>query len=351
MKKMLITILVFVIISFLFLHCSSRNGENAMNEKIEDMFKPKGRAAHGMIYAENKKIIVFGGVNYTSKYNYLSDTIEYDVEKGVWKKIEIIGEKPFERMGHEMVYIGNDRIILFGGAFGDYRKPQNYGDMWEFDTKNNIWKEIEIKGEKPASRSRHRMVYADNNKIIMFGGYNENGDCFDDTWEYNTVNKQWIEINTGDVKPPKRDTHAMAYVGNDKIILFGGSGYNANGKKAILNDTWEYDIENKQWTKLDIKYSVPSTRMYLWMTCMGNNKIILFGGWDDVSAYNDTWEYDVEKQLWSEIEIESKNPSDRDTQRMVNIGNGKLFMYGGWGNTTLKDIWEYDIINYIWTKR
>lgn len=78
------------------------------------------------------------------------------------------------RYGHSMVYDPeNQQIILFGGYNLD--EVKNLDDMWEYDCKNDVWRELHIT-TKPPARSGHEMVYDSiNHKFILFGGTERSG--------------------------------------------------------------------------------------------------------------------------------------------------------------------------------
>jgi hypothetical protein len=80
------------------------------------------------------------------------------------------------------------------------------------------------------------MVYnPDSGRAFLFGGVAPDG-ILRDTWAHNPAAKTWIPLHPkGDV-PPARAWHAMVYdSGTGKVILFGG--FNGDGD---LNDTWTF---------------------------------------------------------------------------------------------------------------
>ena len=77
----------------------------------------------------------------------------------------------------------------------------------------------------------------------------------------------------------------MAYMGGDKVFLFGGqtdSGYD--------DETWVYDLSEDQWT-LDSNSTQPSARSRYGLSetsIDGSTPLVLFGGCN-VTAVGETW--------------------------------------------------------------
>ena len=58
------------------------------------------------------------------------------------------------------------------------------------------WEKYNKIGEMPINRSEHSMAYVGNGRLIMFGGYNNNDEYLKDTWEYDLATHTWTEYNT-----------------------------------------------------------------------------------------------------------------------------------------------------------
>jgi hypothetical protein len=69
----------------------------------------------------------------------------------------------------------------------------------------------------------------------VLGGSTSAG-VIDATWVYDLSANSWSNRNP-DPKPCARNAHALAYVGSDQAVLFGG----LNSGGVGLDDTFEYD--------------------------------------------------------------------------------------------------------------
>jgi len=82
-----------------------------------------------------------------------------------------------ERHTHTSTLI-QDFIITFGGYLGG----SNYSnDVSVYHIKTNTWQQLVPSGKPPRPRQRHSACLYKDNKIYIFGGYNEK--VFDDIAE------------------------------------------------------------------------------------------------------------------------------------------------------------------------
>jgi len=192
---------------------------------------PSARMYHDMTYDDCGEIILFGGFNI--KYN--DETWEYDLENDEWTKMNS-PPNPSARSGHKMCDIPRlPGILLFGGK-------DEYGaddETWGF---TDDWGRFDV-SIKPSTRYYHAMVMnTQHSHWILFGG--TDGIIYlDDTWVFTTPFKNWTKMNPS-IRPPPRAQHAMAYdEENDKVVLFGGIDSNGD----YFSDTWIYDLESDTW--------------------------------------------------------------------------------------------------------
>ncbi|MFX0170329.1 MAG: kelch repeat-containing protein [Candidatus Hodarchaeota archaeon] len=93
------------------------------------------------------------------------------------------------------------------------------------------------------------MVYDSVQKRgILFGGYGNYPEIFNDTWSYDVTNNLWTELDSK-TNPTKRVGHAMAYDSrSQKVIMFGGAGLDLN---KPYNDTWVFNSSENTWINMD----------------------------------------------------------------------------------------------------
>jgi hypothetical protein len=136
--------------------------------------------------------------------------------------------------------------------------------------------------------------------------------------------------------------------GEDKVLLFGGF----DSKKGV-NDTWVYDLSEDNWTNKTTDLAPYSRAGHVMTSIYGTKKVLSFGG--DIqggSIANDIWIYDLINNTWTEKKPPFPKPETGSNSAMANIGKtDKLVIFGGVGHSGYSDeTWIYDLSDNKWTK-
>jgi N-acetylneuraminic acid mutarotase len=227
---------------------------------------------------------------------------------------------------HAMASIGGDQVLLFGGEVGG--SPDNA--TWVYDLIDNTWT-FQNTLTKPSPVIHPGMATIGGDKVLLFGGLDYTYTFFDSTWIYDLSDNSWTEQSNEDTvpKPPARSGHAMAYIGGDKVLLFGGGITTAE----VTDNTWVYDLSDNTWT-LQSPTTKPSARTEHAMAFIGDDKVLLFGGfsWPSMIFYDDTWIYDLSDNTWT-LQNPTTKPSAQDQHAMAFIGGGKVLLFSGYVGT------------------
>jgi N-acetylneuraminic acid mutarotase len=253
------------------------------------------------------------------------------------------GAVPEARIYHSLVYHDKtDNILVFAGLtkrgwIGDLR------DIWKYDPNTEQWKYVGI----------CEAVSDDGKSVITTMAYDQESDQFiavdhnGSTWAYNFKKNRWKNMNPL-TSPSGRAGQGMAYdKESDRIIMFGGFG----GKSiddSVFSDTWTYDFNANQWTKMNPKLS-PSARMYFAMTYDAeNDKVILWGGRKkDPITDNMVWIYDYNEDSWESKENIGGPEKPLTYSVMVNRINSKdNIIFGG---TVLESVYKGTLTNETWS--
>ena len=81
-----------------------------------------------------------------------------------------------------------------------------------------------------------------------------------------------------------------------------------------------------------------------------NTKIYVFGGLNsDNTTMNDMWMYDLNQNTWTEIEQKGQVPKPR-SGHSFNLYDGKIFMFGGLIEVTKEssELFSFDIETETW---
>jgi N-acetylneuraminic acid mutarotase len=175
----------------------------------------------------------------------LDDTWEYNPITHEWTYIPVTG--PSARVGHSMAYIGDDKVLLFGGSVFREKGEDELHDTWIYNATESTWTEYIQRGQKPAARHESAISYAGGSKIFLYGGNHIGGErylTYGDTWEYDLLTNTWTEYKQTGINPPFAAGSAIAYNNDFIIIMHGGGG------SEIADQTWEYDLLEDVWSRI-----------------------------------------------------------------------------------------------------
>ena len=198
--------------------------------------------------------------------------------------------------------------MLFGGADQNGNK---FNDTWIWD--GVTWtQQFPSVSPPPRSLTSDEMVYDPvTGTVLLFGGMgttiNYNGGIpFDDTWEWNGRTRTWTQLFPA-TSPPARVQVPLAYdpvTGN--VVLFGGD-HGGDCFRTFFDDTWTWN--GITWTQ-QFPASSPSGRTAHLMTYDPSLfQVVMFGGTaGPPSALGDTWAWNG--TTWTQLSLPT-SPSGR----------------------------------------
>ena len=357
-------------------------------------------------------------------------------QNGVYntKGVSSVNNMPGSRRGSNLIIDANGGIWLFGGNGIDKNGSwSNLNDIWTFNTSINEWTWVHgsdiinqpgIYGTKgvsslnnvPGARNYSTALKDVDGNLILFGGfgYDATGTSsyLNDLWKFNLVTKQWTWLSGNDIYqkagvygnkgvsssnnlPGARQLPITWTDNNGYLWLFGGVGYDKNGKLSYLNDLWVYSSGLNEWKWVSGGENVNQIGVYgtkglasvnnipgarrgssSWVDKTGN--LWLFGGFGydkngSLGYLNDLWKYDIASNQWSwmggseianqsaiygslGISASSNIPGARQyATNWVDSSTNTLWLYGGTGYIedlavgALNDLWKYNISTNAWT--
>ena len=136
---------------------------------------------------------------------------------------------------------------------------------------------------------------------------------------------------------PSGRLYSVFTVNEEKIYIFGGYDNGSN-----LNDMWAFDIEDNIWTEIKMTGWIPSVRQKP-AYCAEGSYIFLFGG-KNIELLTDLYYFSTSNFKWSILAegLESR-PSPRSGACMV-FYDAKLFIYGGATSSgSSNEMWRFDL--------
>ena len=102
--------------------------------------------------------------------------------------------------------------------------------------------------------------------------------------------------------PEPRAYHSMTYYKN-RLVIFGGHG-GVDYQRTAFNDLYELDLDSFEWRKPKTKGNPPEPRGgHMASLLAQKDKLMIFGGWNFVSQFNNIYVYDFETETWNDPEI------------------------------------------------
>lgn len=226
----------------------------------------------------------------------------------------------------------NDRVLMLG------RAPLN--DLWALPQAGPLaWSRLRVSDERPAPRSRHTsMLDPTTDKLWIYGGYGQWGShihpqapVLGDVW--NQEGGLWNRITPGGSPPSPRFGHTAIYDPVfHRMLVFGGrigaeDGPASNEVWALLNLGGA-----PTWQALTSAGALPSPRFGHTAVVDGaNHRMIVFGGTDGTTAFDDTWALDLSTLGWSLLTPAGAAPSPRyDASAIWDATRQRMVVFGGW---------------------
>lgn len=234
------------------------------------------------------------------------------------------------------------------GPGSSYRLfTQRGGGTFHYSPVTGTWTGFEAPywgytGPVPMSRLAPAFAYSDADQaLVMFGGR-----IYNDTWAMDVQTQTWIKMNgtNSSSAPPKRREiqHSMVYdQAHDLFVLFGGlcTDNSRCTKYDELADTWTYNLKTNTWTEMHPAVSPSPRQQHNMAYDPHNGVVVLYGGRDGGTAYNDVWVYDISSNTWSSVATSTAPPARSLTTFAYDQDDRRFVLYGGKGSVS-RDVWQ-----------
>lgn len=158
----------------------------------------------------------------------------------------------------------------------------------------------------------------------------------------------WTESSTGPAGD--RNSHSMVWdSANERMLLFGGWDGN-----TFFNDLWSYDPTTDTWTEVTPTGTPPVPRAYapaVWDSV--NEKMVFFGGLDvGFFVLDDVWSYKAATNKWIEMPNSGGPPATDAHAVAFDPLTTTMFVAGGFQQgTRTRDLWAYSTSSGTWSKK
>lgn len=278
---------------------------------------PEKRERHSAHLVKHE-LFVFGGYHRGSD-SYYNDTWLLNTEKQLWSELETTGTLPTPRCGFSSCAIDN-YIFVFGGRgmaakknFWQRNLVEYYNDFYVYNTITQVWTKHEPRGIGPSPRALATLT-AVNRKLYLFGGAMCNEFDSDDTsgfcdlYELDVDTMTWNEVETKGLPPLPSYGHTATHVGDGKILLHGGKGF------EITNGFSQFDTKTKTWTAYRYAGNILPKRWAHSATLI-DRTLVLLGGRSVDGYLNTLNEVNVDTELVEVGEDENSAANDLSNRK------------------------------------
>lgn len=272
----------------------------------------------------------------------------------------------------------NEEIATYTSAKDRIYKLTNNSELFVLNQNKDEWEAVKIKlvnGTKPAKRKNNIFKYW-NDKLYVYGGVNEKGTFYTDFWVFDISKSTWFKVKLQDF-PPIANLGDSVVTSEGKLVFLGKDPkakesfiyqidlpavtdilFNLDKRKT---KKLSYKIKAKQtkfintnllFTKTNLNFNLFSLCQYQKYNLVEieNNILMIFGGYDkDNSLCNEYSLIDLSNNNIITEKLSSSDPAPRAGASLIRIGT-ILFLYGGFNDISLKDLWKYNIPQKTWTK-
>ncbi|PHJ25563.1 protein serine threonine phosphatase [Cystoisospora suis] len=150
---------------------------------------------------------------------------------------------------------------------------------------------------------------------------------------------------TGDVPPP-RFGHTCTCVGNHKVVVFGGAVGSAGGY-SITNESYLYDNNGNRWHHLFAENPPPPRAAHA-ACCVDTLQLVVFGGATGGGSLSaeELYLLDLRKEpqlQWMPVPLQGVTPGRRYGHSMVYNKPNIIIFGGNDGERPLADVWFMDV--------
>jgi len=237
---------------------------------------PAARFGHTATWVPGVGLVVFSGQAGGSFFN---DTWAYSPDAGSWRRLPSGGAVPEPRYG-SCAALAPDGTLWISHGFTDRGR---FFDTRAYDFAKGAWADITREDPVPVIRCLHDCVWTPDGRFVLYGGQTNGVPALGDLW-VRALDGAWQP----QADPPlvARQLYAVTTIGSTAWI-FGGAGLD----RAPLRDLWTLDLGDLSWHEITLGGSIPPARLSATLIAdPARSRLLLFGGKNSQSAYDDLWE-------------------------------------------------------------
>ena len=299
-------------------------------------------SSYAVVDPDHDRMAVFGGWG----FGYFSDTWTLDLASATWTQLAGDTTHPGPRMEYASIHdSARNRMIVFGG------KDPYTSEVWALDLSGApTWALLATAGTPPSPRESRAIYDPVRDRMVVFGGYGPYAfpHHLNETWELTLAGTPTGHqlSTTGGPPAPRRGQTAVLDPAGDRMIVFGGYD-----DVTFMNDVWSLDLATNTWQPLSTGGEVPSGRYGHSATFdTDRREMVVFGGYCG-AFLNDLYVLSLAgSPTWTRV-AGPQLPSVRDFHSTVYDGTRRrIVLFGGNSGPVYNDLWALDTGTRTWTR-
>jgi len=207
--------------------------------------------------------------------------------------------------GHSSVILRDGaaaKVLTFGGHVNEARSA----DVYLYDLVSEVESKVESTGTIPSARVHHAMASLGDNTFLLFGGRTSPDAALGDTYVLDGLRMHWTQ-RTSPGGPCARFRHSLASAGGGRIALFGGR---TGHRGTCLQDVWIFTQENG-WNELKTNGVAPSPRHSFGFCYLETKGSLLVSGGltDEGHPLGDMYLLDMTTSTWTNLVLPTPAPA------------------------------------------
>jgi N-acetylneuraminic acid mutarotase len=212
----------------------------------------------------------------------------------------------------------NEKLLVFGG-FGDSK--QRFDDLHEYDIASGTWKQLNATGTTPPAMYLHTAAAHGHHCYVYGGNISSEHKNHTSVYCYNQRSNRWSVLAASGDAPTARFGHASTVLAG-KMFVAGGT----TATSRMLNDFYAFDILTNQWERLP---NMPASLGYHSMVAH-EHKLYVLSGFDGTGYASDIFVYDPAVASWSTLGgVGGQVPERRCGVACAVVGDN-MYMFGGY---------------------
>lgn len=277
-------------------------------------------------------------------YQYKRDVSLLDLNKQVWTKLSLTG-KVYQLQLHTANLV-NDSILVLGAEqhVQGYITGNSVRDVIKVDCVMLEAEELPTYNDlgRPEFRQAHTAdVFEREQLLVVFGGSPLAASASDQLYILDLNLRAWSRPNSKGKPPSSRSRHSSFMVGSRLFIY---SGDDEEFEQRADADLFTVDIKRKEtliWQQVELTGNPRYKRIGAGVKYVGNGRVIIFGGYSVAKSTKDLFViqdvlsnqptcYEVGPQPIVKFSYSGEVPQAREAPRMI-LTRGKLIVIGGSG--------------------